>query len=106
MAADLPQRQVQFQSSSKMKNLQELHQVGEAFHRIVVIRRARRESHVEIHAIGGSHGCGSSIEIDGFAFGCRGTIEDGLSKRLSEAEATAGGAYPKAFHLPRIGIHL
>src|SRR5208282_4908050 len=65
-----------------------------------------RESHVEIHAICGSHGCGSSIEIDGCAFRCHGTIEDGLGKRFSKAEAASKGAHPQAFHLPCIGNNL
>src|ERR1700735_2418931 len=80
--------------SQRGSRLEELHQIDKAFHWIVVVCSARGESQVQIHAVRGSHGCGRSVEVDGFSFGGNGAIKDGFGQCFSQTKTASAGTDP------------
>src|SRR5664279_3320526 len=53
--------------------------------------------------MGGTHGGGDGIEIDGFAMGSCCAVEDCTRQGEPQAQAATAGTHPEPLHLPGIG---
>ena len=80
-----------------------LDQVDDSFHGIVIIGSARLEAQRQIDSVGGSHGGGRRVQINGFAPGIESPVEDRLRQGQPETEAPRQGAHPEALQFPGIG---
>jgi hypothetical protein len=85
--------------------LERFPEIGEAFDGVVVVGGAGFESEGQVHAMGGGHGGGGGVEIDGVTAGGDGAIEDRLSERATEVESARDGTHPEALQFPSIGFN-
>ena len=83
--------------------LEVLSEICQAFDGIIVIGGTGRETEFKVEAVGRAHGSRGGVKKDNLAVGSDGTVENGLSERAAEGEASRSRANPKALEFPGIG---
>ncbi len=84
---------------------QVFHQVGQSFHWIVVIRRARNEAHLDIQPVRRCHSLRNCIQVHSPLSRCHRSIQHRLGQRAPQSRAAALGPHPQPLQLPGIPRH-